>query len=223
MNGTFFVVATPIGNLDDMTFRAVEILNEVDVIACEDTRVTKVLLEHFDISTPTISYHQHSSDAKAEAIIQRLERGENVALVSDAGTPGISDPGNKLVQEIVARGLRVVPVPGVSAVTTLLSVAGMPTDSFWFAGFVPHKKGRQTLFTAIAESKETVVVYESKHRIIKTLEQLSEHLDPARQLVVGRELTKLHEEIIRGTTAEILTHLQEGVAKGEFVIIIQGD
>ncbi|OGY47141.1 MAG: 16S rRNA (cytidine(1402)-2'-O)-methyltransferase [Candidatus Buchananbacteria bacterium RIFCSPHIGHO2_02_FULL_38_8] len=216
-----YVVATPIGNLKDITLRALEILKEVDLIVCEDTRVSNKLLNHYKIDKPTISYHQHSDIVKTDRIIAELKSGKNIALVSDAGTPGISDPGNKLVAAAVAAGIKVIPIPGPSAVAAALSVAGLPTDRFLFLGFLPHKKGRETLIKQIIESKYTIVFYESVHRIIKTLDQLKK-FGLERQVVVCRELTKMFEEVVRGDIEEVLKHFEGKEPKGEFVVVIEG-
>lgn len=218
--GTLFVVGTPIGNLGDITLRALEALRTVDLIACEDTRHTTVLLDHYQISKPLVSYHQHSGPMKIEKILAALAKGQNVAVVSDAGTPGVNDPGGQLVAAAVCDGHRVVAVPGASALTAALSVAGVPADRFEFLGFFPHKKGRQTLVNRIRETAHAVVFYESTHRIIKTLQQLAEALPASRPVVVARELTKKFETIYRGTAQEVLAQLQDGVTKGEFVIIV---
>src|SRR3989338_5264724 len=171
MAGTLYIVATPIGNLGDISFRAIEVLKSVNHVLCEDTRVTRVLLDHYGITTPTISYHQHSEEKKVRKIRELLEEGKNLALVTDAGTPGISDPGNKLVEFLVRSSeFGVIPIPGVSAVVTALSISGFPTDKFIFLGFPPHKKGRKTFFKNISKIEDTVVFYESKHRILKALE-----------------------------------------------------
>jgi 16S rRNA (cytidine1402-2'-O)-methyltransferase len=217
---TLYIVATPIGNLEDITFRGIRTLKEVSLIACEDTRVTKRLLERYEIMTPMVSFHQHSGSRSASQLINRIQGGESVAYVSDAGTPGISDPGNQLVAAAIAAGVTVVPIPGASAVTTLLSAAGIATDEFLFVGFIPHKKGRQTLFKQMAESEVPVVCYESSHRIEKMLDQLSEVLTDAHHVIIGRELTKLHEEIIRGTITEVREHIAKGEKRGEFVVLI---
>lgn len=217
--GNLFVVATPIGNLEDITLRALRILKEVDLIACEDTRLTKRLLEHYQIATPTISYHQHSEVGKIDFLISKLKEGKNVALVSDAGTPGISDPGGLLVKAAVQQGIKVESVPGPSAVAAALSVSGLPTDRFLFLGFLPHKKGKETLIKEIIEAKQTVIFYESVHRILKTLEQLRA-FGLNREMVVGRELTKKFETIYRGKINEVLEKLGGDEVKGEFVVII---
>lgn len=217
--GTLYVVATPIGNLEDITLRALATLKTVDFIICEDTRLTKRLLERHQIDKPTISFHQHSSTEKAGHIVTQLKQGKQAALVTDAGTPGIADPGNQLVAAVAATGLNVVPIPGPSALTAVLSVAGMPTDSFLFLGFLPHKKGRQTLLRAVVAEPRVVVLYESNHRILKLLESLRE-LIPDRAVVIGRELTKLHEEIFRGSISQAFEHFSAGEQRGEFVVVL---
>jgi len=217
--GILFVVATPIGNLQDVTLRALEILKQVDLIACEDTRLTKRLLEHYQIQTPTISYHQHSAVGKIDFLISKLKEGKNIALVSDAGTPGISDPGGLLVKAAVQQDIKVESVPGPSAVAAALSVSGLPTDRFLFLGFLPHKKGRETLIKEIVEAKQTVIFYESVHRILKTLEQLK-GFGLTRPIVVCRELSKKFETIYRGDVNEVLEKLEKDEVKGEFVVIV---
>ena len=174
--GTLYVVATPIGNLEDITLRALRILKEVDLIACEDSRITKRLLNKYEIATPTITYHQHSSNNKISQIIEKLESGDSIALVTDAGTPGIQDPGGKLVQAATKSGITIVPIPGPSAVTTALSAAGIPADQFYFLGFLPKKKGRQTLFKNISTLKVPLVIYESPFRVLRTLKDIQEYL-----------------------------------------------
>ncbi|NQV13086.1 MAG: 16S rRNA (cytidine(1402)-2'-O)-methyltransferase [Parcubacteria group bacterium] len=220
--GTLYVVATPIGNLADICERALETLRAVDMIACEDTRVTKRLLDRYDISTPTVSYHQHSKATKIDYIASLLESGKSVALVSDAGTPGISDPGSKLVEAVYEKGVKVEVIPGPSAVTAALSVSGLPSDKFIFLGFAPTKKGREKFFTQVADSELTVVFYESVHRIEKALEQLASVLDSKRTVVVCRELTKMFESIYRGNAQEVLEQLRTDKIKGEFVVIVEG-
>jgi 16S rRNA (cytidine1402-2'-O)-methyltransferase len=225
---TLFIVATPIGNLEDITLRALRVLREADFILCEDTRVTRKLLEKYEIKTPAISYHQHSAAPKVDKIIELLQQGKNLALVTDAGTPGISDPGNELISKIVqtrqclVSTVQIIPVPGPSAVTTALSIAGLPTDKFLFLGFLPHKKGRQTMVKKIIAADTTVVVYESCHRIVKFLQELTDNGGADLKLVVCRELTKLFETTYRGTPAEILQTLQQDKnnLKGEFVVVI---
>ena len=215
------MVATPIGNLQDITLRALDILKTADVIACEDTRVTKRLLDHFQISTAMVSYHQHSKVGKIDFFVSKLKEGKNVALVSDAGTPGISDPGRLLVQAAVTEGIRVETIPGPSAVIAALAISGLPTDHFTFLGFLPHKKGRETLIKEIVAANETIVFYESVHRIVKALEQL-QAAGLNRSMVVARELTKKFETVYRGSAAEILNNLTTEETKGEFVVIISG-
>jgi len=219
--GNLYIVATPIGNLSDMTFRAVEILKAVEAIWCEDTRHTAGLLAHFEISKKTIGLHQHSDDKKISSLIEQyLEAGQDVAYVSDAGTPGISDPGGKIVQVAVEKGIQIIPIPGASAVITILSASGFPTDKFLFLGFMPHK-GKGKMFEQIKDSKITTVFYESPHRIIKTLEQMMEVVEPERELVIGRELTKKFETIYRGNLKDIIEQVKEKV-KGEFVVVVKG-
>jgi len=218
--GQLFIVATPIGNLSDFTFRAKETLESVDLIACEDTRHTGILLKHYNIKKPTLSFHSHSGHMKIEKIIQYLENGDNVALVSDAGTPGISDPGYNLIQYALEHDIKIIPIPGASAVITGLCASGLPTDKFLYLGFLPIKKGRQTLFKKMAESEHTVVFYESPHRLHKTLNQLKDHLSDEARVVVAKELTKIHETYYRGTLDEVIGMLPEKV-KGEYVVMIK--
>ena len=217
--GKFYIVATPIGNLEDITYRAVEILKTVDLIACEDTRHTKILLEKYSINNDLISYHQHSGHKKTEEIIAFLLEGKSVALVSDAGTPGISDPGAPLIREAIKNDIEILSIPGPSALVAALAGAGVDTSKFLYLGYMPHKKGRQTLFKEIAAEKRTVVFYESTHRILKTLESLKE---VGKRVVLGRELTKIHEEFLRGTPEEIITILTNTPEKqkGEFVVVV---
>ncbi len=218
MNGKLYITATPIGNLGDITLRALEILKSVDFILCEDTRVTQKLLNHYEIKTPTISYHQHSKDKKVNEIIKLLEEGKDLALVTDAGTPGISDPGNELISHITSHVSHIIPISGASALTSALSISGFPTDKFIFLGFPPHKKGRKKYFHEVADAKHTVVFYESCHRIKKALKELSEILDKSVKICICRELTKKFETTYRGTIDEILN--MEIKEKGEFVIVI---
>jgi len=219
-NGKLYIVATPIGNLGDITLRALETLKSVDYILCEDTRVTKNLLEHFQISKSLISYHHHSDAKKIKEIIGLLEEGKNLALVTDAGTPGISDPGNLLIAEIIKHQPEadIIPIPGPSALISALSISGFPTDKFLFLGFPPHKNKRQKFFKEVAVAEHTVVFYESGHRILKCLQELKEILEPNRQIVVCRELTKKFETIYRGTASSIVEQMKD--ERGEFVVII---
>ena len=218
-----YVVATPIGNLEDITLRAIRTLGEVDYILCEDTRMTRKLLSHYDIKTSTISYHANSKITKLEKILELLEEGKKLALVSDAGTPTISDPGVQLVEAIREKlpEVKVLAIPGASALTAAISVAGVPCARFEFLGFLPHKKGRETIFSEIAESNTTKVFYESPHRIIKTLESLAKHC-PTKKVTISRELTKIYESFVSGTPAEVLQHYDENPeeVRGEFVVIV---
>ncbi|MDP4001803.1 MAG: 16S rRNA (cytidine(1402)-2'-O)-methyltransferase [bacterium] len=223
---TLYIVATPIGNLADISPRAITVLSNVDLILAEDTRVTRTLLEHYNIKKELLSYHQHSGRGVIDKIINFLENGKNIALVSDAGTPGINDPGNFLIQEILKawpdlpagrQELKIVPIPGANAAISALSISGFPTDKFTFLGFPPHKKGRQTFFRNIEDITHTVVLYESKHRIIKALEQL---VPLRRPLVVCREITKQFETTYRGTAEEILMKLTGNNLLGEFVVVV---
>ena len=222
----FYVVGTPIGNLEDVSFRAVAILSSVDLILCEDTRVTARLLERYTIFTPMMSFHARSKLQKVENIISLIESGKTVALVSDAGTPTISDPGALLVSKIreALPELEIISIPGPSAVTAALSVVGVPASDFLFLGFLPHKKGRETLFNEIAASKRTVVFYESPHRIMKTLESLVNKLDADRRVVVCREMTKVFEQVVTGTSAEVKAYFEQNKDKvrGEFVVVVSG-
>lgn len=218
--GTLYVVGTPIGNLGDVTLRALETLKIVNLVLSEDTRVTKKLLTHYEISTPTLSCHEHTEKGKLTQIIERMKNGESMALVTDAGTPGLSDPGNVLVSLALEAEILVVPIPGVSALATLISVAGIDMREFVFKGFPPHKKGRETFFRFVAESEIPVMYYESPHRVIKNLELLLTFA-PEKKIILGRELTKMFEEVVRGNIEMILAHLQSDPNKirGEFVII----
>ncbi len=219
METILYTIATPIGNLEDITIRAVNTLREVDLIACEDTRETKKLLDAFDITDKQcVSYHAQSSDKKEDEILDALQQGKTVALVTDRGTPGISDPGSRLIQRAIEAGIHIVPIPGPSAIVAALQAAGVDTRTFLFLGYMPHKKGRQTLYAQITEEKRTVVFYESPHRILKTLDALK---DSGRHIVVARELTKLHEEFVRGTAQEVFEELSSRESiKGEFVVIV---
>ncbi|OIP66681.1 MAG: 16S rRNA (cytidine(1402)-2'-O)-methyltransferase [Candidatus Yonathbacteria bacterium CG10_big_fil_rev_8_21_14_0_10_43_136] len=228
---TLFVVGTPIGNLEDITLRALRVLKEVDLILCEDTRVTKRLLLKYEIGTPTMSYHAQSKLAKVDKILSLLEEGKNLALVSDAGTPCISDPGALLVSQILDSKVKgqllnvsVVPIPGPSALVTALSSAGISVAEFTFLGFLPHKKGRETLFKEIADSSRVIAFYESPHRIEKTLESLEKFCGTERNIIIARELTKIYEEFARGTVSDVKAHFAENPdrIRGEFVVIVLG-
>ncbi len=219
---TLYLVATPIGNLEDITLRALRTLKECDLIAAEDTRRTGVLLKHFSISKPMLSYFQFNEAKRSEEIIERLRRGEKIALVTDAGSPGISDPGERVVKAAVAAGFRVEPVPGPSALVAALTASGLPTEEFHFVGFLSHKSGqRRKKLEALRNISATLVLYESPYRIEKLLGELND-VFPERQVVLARELTKKFEEFLRGTPAELLAHLQKRSIKGEFVVLIAG-
>jgi 16S rRNA (cytidine1402-2'-O)-methyltransferase len=224
-----FIVATPIGNLEDISLRALRILKEVDIILCEDTRVTRKLLSRYDIKTSVLSYHQHSKLKKVNYIADLLEKGKNLALVSDSGTPGISDPGNKLIEFLVKGNINVViiPIPGCSALISAASISGFPMDKFSFLGFPPHKKKRNKFFEELlrhlVDLKHPVIFYESPHRIIKTLEEIgnkSQEVNLNLQVIVCRELTKKFETIYRGTINEVIKKIKDDKIKGEFTIII---
>lgn len=225
----FFVVGTPIGNLEDITFRALSVLKSVDLILCEDTRFTKKLLDHYAITTPTKSYHVHSRLERKEEIVKLLREEKKLALVSDAGTPGISDPGVELVayireelmEEISDGKLKIEVIPGPSALTSAISIAGVPCSDFTFLGFLPHKKGRETLFKEIALSERTIIFYESPHRIMKTLESLDLHCKE-KEITICRELTKIFEEVISGSAVDIKNIFEKNPEKirGEFVVLV---
>ncbi|MBP3466856.1 MAG: 16S rRNA (cytidine(1402)-2'-O)-methyltransferase [Paludibacteraceae bacterium] len=220
--GKLYVVPTPVGNLEDMTFRAIKTLKEVDVILAEDTRTSSVLLKHFDIHTPMISHHKFNEHLAVDGIVARLKGGETIALISDAGTPAISDPGFLLVRACAQNGIEVQCLPGATAFVPALVNSGLPNDRFCFEGFLPVKKGRQTKFAAMAQEKRTMIVYESPYRVLKTLTQLAEALGPDRKASVSREISKIHEETVRGTLSELVQHFTEHQPKGEFVMIIGG-
>lgn len=219
MNGTLYVIATPIGNLRDITLRALDILKTVDLLAAEDTREASTLLREYDIRVPElIAYHAQSSQHSEDVIIRGLQSGKSVALISDRGTPGISDPGTRLIRAAIEHHIPVVPIPGASAVITALQASGVDTSEFIYLGFIPHKKGRQTMLQEIMNTQRTVVAYESPHRLLKTLETLK---DSSRRIIVARELTKMHEEYVRGTCAEVFLEFQRrGEVRGECVIIV---
>lgn len=227
-SGTLYIVATPIGNMADITLRALEILKSVDLVACEDTRHTGTLLAHFEIKKPLISYFQHSQLSKVETIIAELESGKNIALVTDAGTPGISDPGQVLIARIRELSIindqfpiNVVPVPGVSAVAAIASVAGNIEKEFYFAGFLPKKKGRQTKFNALKLVDCPIVIYESANRLERTLNDIQAYLGSDTEVFIGREMTKMFEEYWGGTVAEVLTDLKSHQMKGEVALIVK--
>ena len=220
--GTLFIVSTPIGNLADITFRAVETLKTVSFIAAEDTRRTRKLLNHFDIKTKLISYYEHNRFARIPQILQHLESGKDVAVVTDAGTPGVSDPAYKLIRSVIQVDVRVEPIPGPSAFLTALVASGLPTDRFLFVGFLPPKKGRRKKLSDLASYEATLIFYENPKRVVKTLSDIITILGD-RPAVVGRELTKVHEEIIRGTISELLSYFSQESPRGECVIMIGKD
>ena len=217
-----YLVPTPVGNLADMTYRAVSVLQSVDLILAEDTRTSKTLLQHYQINTPMQSNHKYNEHQKLGQIIDRLHAGENIAVITDAGTPGISDPGFLVVRECVKEGIEVETLPGATAFVPALVNSGLPCDRFVFEGFLPQKKGRQTKLNSLTDCKYTMVFYESPFRLVKTLEQLAEVLGSDRRAAVCREITKLHEETQRGTLAELSQHYTEKGVKGEIVIIVAG-
>ena len=221
--GTLYVVATPIGNLDDITLRALRILGSVDLIAAEDTRHTRKLLTHFDISCPLLSYHDHNKAPQAQRLLGLLQAGRRIALVTDAGTPGIADPAYHLLQVLLPHDIPIVPIPGPSAAIAALSVSGLPMNRFVFEGFLPVKSGRRRQrLEALRDEPRTVVLYESPHRFVKLLRELVEHFGAERRVVVARELTKHYEEIMRGTAASLLESWQERSVRGEFTVIVDG-
>ena len=217
-----FLVPTPIGNLEDMTFRAIRVLKEVDFILAEDTRTSGKLLKHFEISTPMYSHHMHNEHKSIEGVLNRIKNGETCALISDAGTPAISDPGFLLTRACVENDVEVDCLPGATAFVPALVNSGLPNDKFVFEGFLPVKKGRQTRFTFLAEENRTMIFYESPHKLIKTLTSFVDYFGEDRQVSVSREITKLFEETIRGTATEVLAHYTAKPPKGEIVIVVEG-
>lgn len=221
MNGTLYVVATPIGNLEDFTFRAVRILKEVDLIAAEDTRHSRTLLDHYSIRTGLISYHEHNEEQRAQQLVEKLQAGVSLALISDAGTPCIADPGYRLISKCRAAGIEVVAVPGASALISALSVSGLPTDSFRFVGFVPAKlQARRKFFEEYKDESQTVACYETPHRLLKSLADLEAVCGSDKRLVIARELTKRHEEVFSGSVSEALISFGTRTVKGELVMLL---
>lgn len=216
-----YIVATPIGNLEDMTLRALRTLKEVSLIAAEDTRHTKILLDKYEIKTPYTSYHSYTGDEKVDRIIDVLKEGKSVAVVSDAGTPGISDPAYTLIRKAIENNIRIIPIPGASSLLAAIVISGLPMDKFLYLGFLPLKKGRQTLLTNLTEEKRTMVIFEAPHRILRTLSDLQKFWGD-RQIACCRELTKIHEEAFRGTISESIQYFSKGNPKGEFVLVVQG-
>ncbi|MCH2047701.1 MAG: 16S rRNA (cytidine(1402)-2'-O)-methyltransferase [Trichodesmium sp. ALOHA_ZT_67] len=222
-SATLYIVGTPIGNLEDTTFRAIQTLQKVDLIAAEDTRHTSKLLQHFHIRTPQLSYHQHNEQSRIPELIEKLNQGKTIALVTDAGMPGISDPGYELVKACVEENISIVPIPGVTASITALCASGLPTNKFIFIGFLPTKiKLREEQLEKLSNLLETIVLYESPYRLLQTLEDLGKILGENRKIVLARELTKLHEEFWRGTVGEAVIYYQNNQPKGEFTLVITG-
>jgi len=217
-----FIIPTPIGNLEDITLRALRILHEADTILAEDTRTSGILLKHHGIATKMLPYHQFNEHRSLQTLIRRIQAGENLAMISDAGTPGISDAGFLLIRECIGQGIEVECLPGPTAFVPALIISGLPSDRFHFEGFLPHKKGRQTRLTNLAQLENTVILYESPHRLVKTLEQCCEFFGEERKAAVVRELSKIHEEVIRGSLKEIVLSLQDKTIKGEIVIVLAG-
>lgn len=220
--GVLYVVPTPVGNMEDMTFRAIRILKEADLVLAEDTRTSGVLLKHYDIQNHLMSHHKFNEHGTSAGIVERLKAGATVALISDAGTPGISDPGFFLVREAVRAGVEVQCLPGATAFVPALVSSGLPCDRFAFEGFLPPKKGRQTKLDSLKEEPRTMIFYESPYRLLKTLQQLAEVMGADRQACVCREISKVHEESVRGTLEEVIAHFTETEPRGEIVIIVAG-
>lgn len=220
--GKLFLVPTPIGNLDDMTFRAVKVLKESDFILAEDTRNSGKLLKHFDISTPMQSHHMHNEHKMVDGLVSRIKAGETIALISDAGTPAISDPGFLITRACVEAGVEVDCLPGATAFVPALVNSGLPNDKFVFEGFLPVKKGRQTRLKFLAEETRTMVFYESPHKLLKTLKNFADYFGEDRRVSVSREITKMHEETVRGTATEVLQHFEKNAPRGEIVVVVEG-
>lgn len=222
LNPVLYLVPTPIGNLEDITLRAIRILKAVNLILAEDTRKTSILLKHYEVSVPVIAYHQHNEHNLTPHLVERIGKGENMALVTDAGTPGISDPGFLLVRECIAKGIKTECLPGATAFVPALVNSGLPCDSFYFEGFLPHKKGRNKIMESLKDTTQTMVFYESPFRLLKTLGLFAATFGMERRAAVSRELSKIHEETVRGTLATLIAHFSMSTIKGEIVIIIAG-
>ncbi|SFE89842.1 16S rRNA (cytidine(1402)-2'-O)-methyltransferase [Thermoflexibacter ruber] len=221
-NSQLYIVPTPIGNLEDITLRAIKVLKMVDIIIAEDTRTSGVLLKHLEIQKPLQSYHVFNEHQTVHSIIKKIKEGKTFALISDAGTPSISDPGFLLIRECLKEGIAIDCLPGATAFVPALVKSGLPSERFVFEGFLPHKKGRKTRLEALAKEERTIILYESPHRIVKCLEQLAEHLGKERKASVSRELTKLHEETVNGTLEELVQIFSAKTPKGEFVVVVEG-
>ena len=220
--GILYIVPTPVGNMEDMTLRAIRVLKEADVVLAEDTRTSSHLLKHFDIQQRMLSHHKFNEHGTSASVVERLKAGQTVALISDAGTPGISDPGFFLVREAVKAGIEVQTLPGATAFVPALVSSGLPCDRFCFEGFLPQKKGRQTKLLSLQDEERTMVFYESPYRVLKTLQQFAEVFGAERQVSCCREISKVHEESVRGTLQEVIAHFQEHEPKGEFVLVVAG-
>ena len=220
--GMLYIIPTPVGNMEDMTMRAIRLLREADLVLAEDTRTSGILLKHFDIKNHLMSHHKFNEHGTTAGIVERLKAGQTIALISDAGTPGISDPGFYLVREAVAAGVEVQTLPGATAFVPALVSSGLPCDRFCFEGFLPQKKGRQTRLEQLSTEERTMVFYESPYRVLKTLQQFREFFGEDRHVSCCREISKVHEENVRGTLAEVIAHFQEREPKGEFVIVVEG-
>lgn len=220
--GILYIVPTPVGNMEDMTFRAIRILKEADLILAEDTRTSGILLKHYDIKNHLMSHHKFNEHGTSAGIVERLKAGQTIALISDAGTPGVSDPGFFLAREAVRAGITVQTLPGATACIPALVSSGLPCDRFCFEGFLPQKKGRQTLLTQLAEETRTMIFYESPYRLIKTLRQFAEFFGSERPVSVAREISKIHEEHVNGTLEEVIAHFEETAPRGEIVIVVGG-
>ena len=220
--GTLYLVPTPVGNLEDITYRALRILKEADLILAEDTRTSGILLKHFEIKNAMLSYHKFNEHQTVDRVVERLRAGETVAVISDAGTPGISDPGFLVAREAIRAGVEVITLPGATAFVPALVSSGLPCDRFCFEGFLPQKKGRQSRLEALREESRTMIFYESPHRVVKALAQFVEIFGPERPVSVCREISKIHEESVRGTLQEVLDYFQTNEPRGEFVIVVGG-
>lgn len=221
--GTLYIVPTPVGNMEDMTLRAIRILKEADLVLAEDTRTSGILLKHFEIKNQLMAHHKFNEHGTSAGIVERLKCGQTVALISDAGTPGISDPGFYLAREAANAGVEVVCLPGATACIPAIVASGLPCDRFCFEGFLPQKKGRQTMLESLREETRTMIFYESPYRVLKTLQQFAEVFGEDRQVSVAREISKLHEQHVRGTLAEAIAHFTENSPRGEFVIVVAGN